>query len=347
MMIKRFPLLLLLACLMWLPAGVAAQSDAPPVRAVLFFSPTCPHCHLVMNEVLPPLQAQYGEQLEILEIDVSQEAGTNLYQNYLIQYQIGDQRRGVPALVVGDTVLVGSQEIPDIFPGIIAANLENGIDWPEISGLETILDGANPESTNEASATSLNSGLWLAWIGMLFLFAVLVIAAWRVGGNPHLQVSSPAGWVYWLVPALALLGLFISAYLTIVELGQTAAVCGPVGDCNAVQSSSYATIGPIPVALLGLFFYLAVAGLWLALPRLKVVQQRPAAGVLLAATTLGIIFSVYLTSVEIFILEAVCAWCITSAVISALLFLVVVLVFFPGAARKRRKTGPARRHVAH
>ena len=51
---------------MWTAPGLAGDAV---VRAVLFFSPTCPHCHTVMTEDLPPLAALYGEQLQILGHD--------------------------------------------------------------------------------------------------------------------------------------------------------------------------------------------------------------------------------------------------------------------------------------
>ncbi len=96
-----------------------AQAQGPVVRAVLFYSPTCPHCHYVMTEVLPPLIEQYGDQLQIAAIDVSEPSGQALYQSTIEKFAITEERLGVPTLVVGTTVLVGSGEIPEQFPGII------------------------------------------------------------------------------------------------------------------------------------------------------------------------------------------------------------------------------------
>lgn len=73
--------LLLLAAWLTAPATITAQStDEPVVRAVLFYSPTCGHCHYVINEVLVPLANAYGEQLQIVAIDVSQPEGGQLFQ---------------------------------------------------------------------------------------------------------------------------------------------------------------------------------------------------------------------------------------------------------------------------
>jgi hypothetical protein len=106
------------------------------VRAVLFYSPTCPHCHQVMSEVLPPLQKKYGSQLQIMQVDVSTEDGNKLYKDSVTQFGITQDRLGVPTLIVGDFVLVGGGEIPEYFPGLIEQGLSSGgIDWPAIPGL--------------------------------------------------------------------------------------------------------------------------------------------------------------------------------------------------------------------
>jgi thiol-disulfide isomerase/thioredoxin len=53
---------------------------SPVVRAVFFYSPTCPHCHTVINETLVPMMEQYGERLQIIGIDISQPGGQALYE---------------------------------------------------------------------------------------------------------------------------------------------------------------------------------------------------------------------------------------------------------------------------
>ncbi len=101
----------------------AALAADPAVRAVLFYSPSCGHCHYVIDEVLTPLVDQYGDQLQIVGINISEPDGQTLYQDTIVQMAIPDTRRGVPTLIVGDTILVGSAEIPEKFPGIVATAL--------------------------------------------------------------------------------------------------------------------------------------------------------------------------------------------------------------------------------
>ncbi len=114
--------------------GLTPRQPAPVVHAVLFYSPTCPHCHYVITETLPPLMEKYGDQLQIIGVDVTQPKGQTLFLAALQEF--GVKEGGVPFLVVGDSYLVGSQDIPEKFPGLIQAGLSHGgVDWPDIPGL--------------------------------------------------------------------------------------------------------------------------------------------------------------------------------------------------------------------
>ena len=113
-----------------------AQAEEPVVRAVLFWSTTCPHCHVVINETLPPLQAKYGDRLQIELIETSDPAGYELYRAAVEAYGVPPDRQGVPALFIGHHHLVGSVEIPKILPGLIEEYLAaGGVDYPAIPGL--------------------------------------------------------------------------------------------------------------------------------------------------------------------------------------------------------------------
>ncbi|MCX8067030.1 MAG: hypothetical protein RMK65_00375 [Anaerolineae bacterium] len=119
-------------------AGCAREpTSAPPakgvVRAVLFYSETCPHCHYVMEQVLPPLQKQYGDQLEIRMLNVSEPRNGELWQKAMDAYQVPQDWRGVPMLFIGDQVLIGSKEIPERLPGLIRQYLDaGGVDYPAV-----------------------------------------------------------------------------------------------------------------------------------------------------------------------------------------------------------------------
>ena len=107
--------------------------------------------------------------------------------------------------------------------------------------------------------------------------------------------------------ALAVVGLLISGYLTWVHYAGVAPVCvGGSGGCETVQASSYATILGVPVAVLGLVGY---SGLLLA------ALLRGEAGVYLGllVALVGTLFSAYLTYLELFVIHAICEWCVASA----------------------------------
>ena len=83
---------------------------------ILFYSPTCQHCHEVITQHLIPLQDQYGTRLVPLGIDTSQPWASNLYWEAIRFYRIPEADWAVPIMVVGKEVLVGGFEIPTASP---------------------------------------------------------------------------------------------------------------------------------------------------------------------------------------------------------------------------------------
>ncbi|MCX7858514.1 MAG: vitamin K epoxide reductase [Chloroflexus sp.] len=309
-----------------------AFAQAPVARAVLFYSPTCPHCHVVLDEVLPRLQAQYGSQLRILTVDVTTPAGKSLYSAALQTFAVPAYRQGVPALFVGQIHLVGSDEIPARLPGLIEEALAAGGNaWPAIPGLEPFtasLDaGAAPVSQAASSPFSrdplANTLALLVLTGMAIVFFIAITRLrWPVA-RPLPATR------FRVIPVLAAVGVALAGYLAFVELSQQNAFCGPVGDCNAVHHSPYARLLGIPVGLIGLAGYLAILVAWL-LDRFA--NLRLARQALVVMTLAGTLFSLYLTFLEPFVIGATCLWCLLSAItMTALLWVVAA---------------PAPRHVA-
>jgi len=129
--------------------------------------------------------------------------------------------------------------------------------------------------------------------------------------------------------ALALLGLAVSLYLTWVKVARTSVFCGGVGDCEAVNSSIYAQINGMPVAVLGAGAYLAMAVLLFMEPRGQLwAEWAPLAVFGLGLT--GTLYSAYLTYIELAVLHAVCPYCVVSAIcITSILALSVVRLWRP------------------
>jgi uncharacterized membrane protein len=116
---------------------------------------------------------------------------------------------------------------------------------------------------------------------------------------------------------LAVVGLGVAAYLTYVHYEGIEPVCGLGGDCEKVQTSEWADLAGVPVALLGLVGYATI------LATLFVEREEALiAGALFSLVGFG--FSAYLTYRELFSIDAICPWCVTSAVIMTLLAIVTI-----------------------
>jgi len=366
-----------------IPRPIAAQlTEQSVVQAVLFYSPYCSHCHHVMTELLEPMLAEYKGQLEIVRIDTWQPTGAELYYAAVERFEIPPERMGVPTMVVGDFVLVGSLEIPDQFPTIVKEGLAaGGIPWPDIPGLAQALAQAQSEpsptvtpkaNTPAASASAtapppthspdssptpapalavLDAGedevpniedqdpssdpLGFGLAGVVLAGMVLSVGlfCWRIS-RPGiwqrivqlltLDRTPVARARTAVIPFLALVGLVVASYLAYVEIRHVAAVCGPVGECNVVQTSAYALFLGIPVAVWGLLYYLAVVALWAGQRYLAGRWANLSLLGLLGLTLFGTLFSIYLTCLELFAIQAICSWCLSSAVISTVLMLLAV-----------------------
>ncbi len=315
--------------LIFLPFTVVS-ADTPVARAVLFFSPSCSHCHKVMTEDLPPLQAQYDDQLRILQVDVTQQEGQTLYRNAIQAFNIPAEKQGVPTLIMGSEVLVGSVEIPAKLPQLIEAALQSGgIDWPAIDGIQSQIQDQFPITQETSSPQgSITDSMLAAFMRdpvgnsfavatlLIMLVSVLVIGNHYLNAEDHLQ----SRWPSWVVPLLAVFGIGVAIYLTFIETTSRQAICGPIGDCNSVQKSAYSHLfGFLPVGVLGLIGYVAILIAWLAQNYAPERIHNFAAIAIWAMSWFGILFSIYLTFLEAFVIGATCVWCVSSALIMTLL----------------------------
>jgi len=131
----------LFLALFLLAAPLKGQEPDPVVHVVFFYSPTCQHCHEVINTFLMPLQDEYGSRLVILGFDTSQKWANDLFWEALRQYEVPEAQWAVPFMIVEETVLIGGFEIPDQLPAILEKGLaEGGIDLPNFPALLTFMD---------------------------------------------------------------------------------------------------------------------------------------------------------------------------------------------------------------
>ena len=124
---------------------------------------------------------------------------------------------------------------------------------------------------------------------------------------------------------LSLAGLLISTYLWMFKQGYIGSLACGTGGCATVQLSPYSKFLGVDVALLGAVAYAALLGV--ALLGLQPVWQdrREPARVSLLLAAGGTGFAAYLTGLELFVIHAICRWCVASAVIITLVLLLAVL----------------------
>ena len=129
----------------------------------------------------------------------------------------------------------------------------------------------------------------------------------------------------WLVSViLVMVGAIDSAYLAFLKFAGMVAACSDIGDCEAVNNSKYAEIGGIPLALLGLLGYLAILAFLVLETRFPSWRDGLHLGVF-GFTLAGTIYSTYLTYIEIAVLHAICPYCVVSAVVMLLLFVISII----------------------
>lgn len=472
----RSPILPIILALSAVSIGDMASAQGQTVRAVLFFSPTCRHCHAVIAEYLPVLFRSHGGvprvlvdaavseaervaylftngRLEILVVNTARPRGDALYEAFTVSHNVPPLRSGVPRLVIGDTVLVGSLEIPERTDELVQqAMAGGGLGWPSVAGLEeivafaptppvqatvekqgpvtqevpepedTVAIGPEPRpsaasdtvarsvaapeprpTTVEDSAAAAPTPAADTMVGVAgeeratpepqlarpepsgrggdtldmvqadtgearvasadqlvaeqpgdstvaastvfevipehtptmlenlrrdptantISVVVLVVMIACVAALPAVSRFHPGTWELGLVvPIVTLVGAVVAGYLTYIEASGATAVCGPVGDCNAVQQSDYAVLfGVIPVGALGLAGYFAITAAWLVSRLSSGTVSDWAKVSMLAVSVVGTLFSVYLTFLEPFVIGATCAWCLTSSVVLTVLML--------------------------
>ncbi|HTL04843.1 MAG TPA: vitamin K epoxide reductase family protein [Gemmatimonadales bacterium] len=131
---------------------------------------------------------------------------------------------------------------------------------------------------------------------------------------------------------LSLLGLFIALYLYLYKIGKIGSLACGSGGCETVQLSAQSRFLGVDVALIGVVGYGVL--LLLALLSLQPRFAGPAWPSRLLAVLAGgaVLFTVYLTGLELFVIHAICRYCVASAVVILLLFLL--------AARDLRRSAP-------
>jgi len=123
-------------------------------------------------------------------------------------------------------------------------------------------------------------------------------------------------------------GIGIAGYLTYVKLFGLQPYCAGVGSCEAVQTSRYAELFGVPVAVWGLLGYAILLAIYLVKHSDWRDLGELATMAFFLTTLVGALFSAYLTYLELFVIQAICPWCVGSAIVMTVLFVTSVIEVF-------------------
>jgi uncharacterized membrane protein len=307
--------------------ALPVRAQEPSVRALLFYSPDDAACQSLLNDVLPPLLIEHGRNLSVLTIDVGRSESRKMFESALSALDIPSDEQFIPLIIVGEKHLSGLASIRDGLPGLIEEGLRNGgTEWPAIPGLDKVLrDAGFTQAPDTAWEKFLNDqpGNTLSVIvlaGMLFSLLASILFTFRPA--PKILASIPA----WVFPLLLAVGFAAAAYLTYTENTRSDVFCGGISHCTDVQNSPYSKIfGVIDVGEFGLLGYTLIGLSWL-IHRFGNTKVRTVAAIaMFGFAVFGVSFSSYLTFLEPFVVGATCLWCLTSAVIMALILPLTIL----------------------
>lgn len=120
--------------------------------------------------------------------------------------------------------------------------------------------------------------------------------------------------------AIALVGLLVSVYLTLFKLGYVGTIACGTGGCETVQLGRWGTFLGLPVAAWGAGYYALILALSLVSIQPRFEHSRTIPLALVALTGWGMLFTAWLTYLELFVIHAICRWCVGSAVMVVVLF---------------------------
>lgn len=127
----------------------------------------------------------------------------------------------------------------------------------------------------------------------------------------------------WFSLVLATLGLVVASYLVYIKFNPASSLCTGVGGCASVNASIYSELMGLPVAAYGAAAFAFLLGILLFETRSNLLREWGPLAVFGTALA-GTLYSAYLTYLEIAVIKAICPYCVTTAVIMTLIFLVSI-----------------------
>jgi uncharacterized membrane protein len=140
--------------------------------------------------------------------------------------------------------------------------------------------------------------------------------------KPRTDKTNPA--LLWGSIILTIAGALDAIYLLIFKLTGNSQMCLGNGGCHNVNFSPYSVIYGIPVSVFGISAFLAILCILVLEGRLKIAKEYGPLAIF-GISLGGVIFSIYLTYLELYVIHAVCPFCVASAIIIILLFILAIL----------------------
>lgn len=145
------------------------------------------------------------------------------------------------------------------------------------------------------------------------------------------------------IAVLALVGVFVALYLWLHRIGVVGHLtCGVDGGCGVVQTSRYAEFLGLPVAFYGVVGYTVLLGASLAGLHPRLLDEQSVTLALALFATLGFAFTLYLKYLELFVIHAVCRWCVASAVVMTAIWVIALLALRRSRSDGREQRGEGR-----
>jgi uncharacterized membrane protein len=123
----------------------------------------------------------------------------------------------------------------------------------------------------------------------------------------------------------SLLGVFVAAYLYLYKIGRIGTLACGSGDCETVQTSAWSRFLGVEVSLIGLVGYAVLVVLALLALQAVPGSRRWPERLLTILAAGGVVFTAYLTYLELFVIHAICRWCVGSAVIIVSVLVLAIL----------------------
>ncbi len=174
--------LLLLALTLTWGVGTARAEGGPVLRMVYFYATDCAHCITIINEVLMPLQAEYGDQMQLKMVEISDPINYEMLVRAEEMFGVTPEERGLPTLVIDGQALIGEETIRGQLHCLLDTCLgAEGTSWPNIPGLEGIavegegepglgsnpgglgIEGLEPCGPEEATVCEGPAPVWAAY----------------------------------------------------------------------------------------------------------------------------------------------------------------------------------------